>query len=201
MVTPSPQAIPPRKFCQSIFLIGLFILVIGSTILFIVVGKWGIMQHMDLKVGQTSPSFALPDQDEKKHRLSDYRGQWVLIYFYPKDDTPGCTKEACGIRDNFSEFGKLDVKVVGISADSPARHKKFAEKYDLPFTLLADEEKKVLGKYGVWARKKMMGREYMGILRTSFLVDPKGKIAKIYENVKPEGHAEEILKDLAQLKG
>ncbi len=150
---------------------------------------------MKLKIGQVAPDFNLPDQDSKIHKLSDYRGQWVLLYFYPKDDTPGCTKEACAIRDNFPDFKKIKVKVLGLSADSVKSHKKFSEKYSLPFTILADEGEEVLKKYGVWAKKKMMGREYYGTLRTSFLIDPKGKIAKIYEKVKPEIHAQEVLEE------
>ena len=138
----------------------------------------------------------MPDQDGKKHSLSDYGGKWVLVYFYPKDDTPGCTKEACAIRDDIPRFDKLKVKVLGISVDSVKSHKKFAEKYDLPFTLLADEKKEVVKKYNVWQKKEFMGKEYMGTVRTSFLIDPAGKIAKIYEAVKPETHAEEVLSDL-----
>ena len=151
---------------------------------------------MKLKLNQKAPDFKLPDQNGKEHKLSDYVGKWVLLYFYPKDDTPGCTKEACGIRDNFPAFQKMKAAVLGMSADSSVSHTKFADKYKLPFTLLSDEKKEVLGKYGVWAEKKFMGRAYMGILRTSFLIDPAGKIAKIYENVKPEIHAEEVLRDL-----
>ncbi len=152
-----------------------------------------------LKLNQLAPNFSLPDQDGKMHTLKDYRGQWVLIYFYPKDDTPGCTTEACSIRDNFPKFNKLKLQVFGISADSVAKHKKFAGKYKLPFTLLADEDKKVINAYGVWAKKKFMGREYMGILRNSFLINPEGKIVKIYEQVKPKIHAVEILEDLKKL--
>ena len=153
-----------------------------------------------MKLNQTAPAFTLPDQDNKTHKLSSYKGQWVLLYFYPKDDTPGCTKEACAISANFPAFEKLKVKVLGVSIDSPKKHKKFAEKYSLPFILLADEQKEVVNLYGVWAKKKFMGREYMGTLRTSFLIDPKGKIAKIYEGVKPEIHAEEVLTDLKALQ-
>jgi len=148
------------------------------------------------KKNSPAPDFILPDQDGKEHSLSHHRGQWILLYFYPKDDTPGCTKEACAIRDSFPKFGMLKVKVFGISTDSVESHKKFMEKYGLPFTLLADTEKKVTGRYGVRGKKKFMGREYEGTLRTSFLVDPHGMIAKVYENVKPEVHAEEVLKDL-----
>lgn len=153
---------------------------------------------MILKVGQRAPVFKLPDQEGKMHKLSDYKGEWILIYFYPKDNTSGCTKEACMIRDNFPAFKKLKARVFGVSIDSVKSHKKFAEKYDLPFTLLSDDFKEVVNKYGVWAKKKFMGREYMGILRMSFLIDPQGKIVKIYEKVKPEIHAEEVLLDLKQ---
>ena len=154
---------------------------------------------MKLSIGAKAPNFTLPDQNGNSHSLSDYQGQWVLLYFYPKDDTPGCTKEACGIRDEFPKFKKMKAVVFGISADSAARHKKFAEKYDLPFALLADESKKVIQQYGVWTKKKFMGMEYMGIARSSFLIDPEGKIAKVYESVKPDVHAEEVLKDLHEL--
>ncbi|MGC9602982.1 MAG: thioredoxin-dependent thiol peroxidase [Minisyncoccia bacterium] len=148
---------------------------------------------MILKIGEPAPSFELPDQNGQVRRLKDYRGSWVLLYFYPKDDTPGCTKEACAIRDNFPDFQELELKVLGVSIDSVESHEKFAEKYDLPFTLLSDEKKEVVGKYGVWGKKMFLGREFEGTLRTSFLIDPEGKIAKIYEDVKPEIHAKEVL--------
>jgi peroxiredoxin Q/BCP len=154
---------------------------------------------MKLKVGDKAPAFSLPDQNEKKHKLSEVKGKWVLLYFYPKDNTPGCTKEACAIRDNYSKFKRRKIQVFGVSADPVDKHKKFAEKYELPFTLLSDEEKKVLKAYGVWGKKKFMGREYMGIHRMSFLIDPKGKIAKIYPKVKPADHAEEVLADIKEL--
>ncbi len=149
-----------------------------------------------LLVGDTAPDFSLPDAEGKIHTLSDYRGQWVLIYFYPKDDTPGCTIEACSLRDNFPAFEKLNCAVLGMSADDVRSHNKFAKKFDLNFTLLADKDKKVVEQYGVWQKKKMMGREYMGIVRWSFLINTKGLIAKIYENVKPSEHAQEVLADL-----
>lgn len=136
-----------------------------------------------LKQGQKAPTFTLLDQEGKTHTLADYAGQWVLLYFYPKDDTPGCTKEACTIRDAWPKFKKLGIKVFGVSTDSTKSHAKFVDKYDLPFTLLSDEEKKVVEKYGVTSR-------------VSFLIDPKGTIAKIYPNVKPEEHAVEVLQDL-----
>lgn len=152
-----------------------------------------------LKQGQKAPVFTLPDQDGKEHVLADYQGRWVLLYFYPKDDTPGCTKEACMIRDSWPKFKKLNVQVFGVSVDSAKSHTKFIQKYELPFTLLSDTDKKIVGKYGVWGEKKFMGRTYMGINRMSFLIDPEGKIAKVYESVKPEIHADEVLKDLCEL--
>ena len=154
---------------------------------------------MAIAVGKKAPGFRLPDQDGKMHDLKDYAGKWVLLYFYPKDDTPGCTIEACALRDNFPKFKKMKAVVLGVSADPVKKHAKFAEKYDLPFTLLADEKKELIDAYGVWAKKKFMGREYMGILRNSYLINPEGKIAKIYEGVKPKDHAEEVLQDLKTL--
>lgn len=148
------------------------------------------------RVGESAPDFTLPDQNGDSHSLSTYRGRWVLLYFYPKDDTPGCTKEACMIRDAFPRFDGVHAHVFGISPDSVKSHKKFADKYALPFKILADEDKTVLNLYGVWGEKKMMGRTYMGVLRTSFLIDPYGVIRKVYEKVKPEVHAEEVLADL-----
>ena len=154
---------------------------------------------MILKVGQKAPNFSLPDQNGKIRQLSDYATKWVLLYFYTKDDTPGCTKEACAIRDNFPKFGQLKAKILGVSADSVASHKKFADKYKLPFTLLSDENKEVVNTYGVWGKKQMMGRTFEGTKRTSFLIDPKGKIAKIYEFVKPAEHAQQVIDDLKEL--
>jgi peroxiredoxin Q/BCP len=149
-----------------------------------------------LAVGEKAPHFTLPDQDGVEHSLTNYRGKRVLIYFYPKDDTPGCTKEACTLRDDFPAFGKLGAQIIGVSADTVASHKKFATKYKLPFTLLADPEKGMLKAYGVWGMKKFMGREYDGIRRSSYLINPEGKIAKVYEKVNPITHAEEVRKDL-----
>lgn len=150
---------------------------------------------MKFHPGQQAPDFTLPDQDGKTHTLSDYKGKRVLLYFYPKDDTPGCTKEACNFRDTFASFKKSKLQIFGISADSVIRHKKFADKYNLPFPLLSDESKDVLKKYGVWAEKKFLGKAYMGILRMSFLIDTEGTIEKIYEQVKPDMHAKEVLAD------
>lgn len=156
---------------------------------------------MTLKTGDAAPAFALSDQNGATHRLSDYAGKWVLIYFYPKDDTPGCTKEACAFRDNFPAFRKLNIDVIGISADSVKSHDKFVKKYDLPFTLLSDQDKSIVEQYGVWGEKKFMGRSFLGTHRTSFLIDPQGKIAKVYQKVKPEAHAEEVLNDLKIISG
>lgn len=153
-----------------------------------------------LQVGQLAPDFTLLDQSGASHHLAAYRGRWVLVYFYPKDDTPGCTKEACGLRDRFAQFRKLKAVVLGISADSVESHKKFADKFTLPFPLLADTQKQVVQAYGVWGQRQFMGKTYMGIARTSFLIDPAGKIAKICPKVKPEQHTDEILKDLAQFR-
>lgn len=151
---------------------------------------------MKLRVDQLAPDFVLLDQEGNQHRLSDYRGRPVLLYFYAKDDTPGCTREACQIRDNYNSFNRLGAIVLGISADSVKSHDRFAEKYNLPFTLLANEDKKVIRAYGVWSKKKIMGRDHQGTKRTSFLLNGNGKIVKIYENVKPEIHAIEVIEDL-----
>ncbi len=149
---------------------------------------------------QLAPEFSLLDQNGGMRALKDFHGQWVVLYFYPKDDTPGCTKEACSFRDGFARFKREGVVVLGISADSVKKHAKFVEKYELPFLLLADEQKRVVEQYGVWAKKKFMGREYMGILRTTFLIDPLGNIFKVYENVKPDEHADEVLKEIVRMK-
>ena len=150
-------------------------------------------------LNKKAPAFSAPDQNGKVHKLSDYVGKWVLIYFYPKDDTSGCTAQACSIRDELPNFKKLKAVVLGISVDSVTSHKKFVDKYGLPFTLLSDEDKKIVNKYGVLGEKSMYGRKYMGTNRTSFLVDPKGKVVKVYEKVKPEKHSEEVLRDLKEL--
>lgn len=155
---------------------------------------------MLLKLSTKAPAFSLPDQEGKVRALKEYQGSWVALYFYPKDDTPGCTKEACSFRDGFVALKRAGIAVLGVSADSVKSHQKFAEKFSLPFSLLSDEEKKVVELYGVWGKKKFMGREYLGIFRTTFLIDPKGKIVKIYENVKPDSHAEDILADIQELQ-
>lgn len=151
---------------------------------------------MNLKVGSSAPDFELPDQDGKNRKLSDYLGQKVLIYFYPRDFTPGCTTEACSLRDSFPNFRSLKAEVLGISKDDVKSHKKFADKFNLPFTLLADVDHEVMEKYQVWQQKQFMGRTFMGTVRSSFLIDQKGKIEKIYAKVKPPTHAQEVLADL-----
>lgn len=146
-----------------------------------------------LEAGKKAPDFSLYNQDEKKISLKDYFGKKVILYFYPKDDTSGCTKEACSFRDNIPKFSKTDAVILGISPDSVKSHKKFSEKYKLPFNLLADEEKKVIELYGVWKEKSMYGRKYMGVERTTFIIDGKGKIKMIFNKVKVDGHENEVL--------
>lgn len=147
-----------------------------------------------------APDFTLLDQNSQQHSLKQYRGKWVIVYFYPKDDTPGCTIEACTFRDNFASLKRAGIVVLGVSVDTVKKHAKFVEKYELPFILLSDEEKEVVKLYDVWGKKKFMGREYMGTNRVSFLVDPKGKLVKIYETVKPAEHALEVLADVKHFK-
>ena len=144
--------------------------------------------------------FSLTDQNGKVHKLSSYKGNWILLYFYPKDDTPGCTKEACGFRDSLNDLKEHNVVVLGVSADSVASHQKFSQKYHLNFPLLSDEKKEVIKAYGAWGKKKFMGREFEGILRISFLINPQGEIVKKYDKVKPEIHARQVLEDIKRLK-
>lgn len=154
-----------------------------------------------LQPGSSAPEIRLPDQDGAEQSLAALRGQWVLVYFYPRDDTPGCTVEACGLRDASADYARAGIRVLGISADSVKSHRKFADKFKLPFTLLADEEKRVIRAFGAWGKKKFMGREFDGILRQSFLIDPAGKIARVYPKVTPAAHAAEVLADVAALGG
>lgn len=139
--------------------------------------------------------FSLLDQNGITHTLSQYLGKKALIYFYPKDDTPGCTTESCSFRDNYKALEKVGLVILGVSKDTVKSHKKFAEKYKLPFPLLSDESGTMCEAYGVWRNKKFMGREYMGIERISFLIDEKGNIAKVYESVKPKEHVGEVVRD------
>ncbi|HMN25536.1 MAG TPA: thioredoxin-dependent thiol peroxidase [Ignavibacteriaceae bacterium] len=149
-----------------------------------------------LEPGKKAPDFSLKNQDDEKISLKDLIGKKVVLYFYPKDDTSGCTKEACSFSDDLPKFSKIDAVILGVSPDSVASHKKFSEKYKLKFDLLADDEKKVVEKYGVWKEKSMYGRKYMGVERTTFIIDEKGKIKKIYNKVKVDGHNKEVLEAL-----
>lgn len=147
-----------------------------------------------------APLFSLPDQTGKVINLSDYFQKWVVVYFYPKDDTPGCTVEACGFRDSMSELIKHDIVVLGISKDSVESHKKFAQKYSLQFSLLSDISKETIRAYGAWGEKKFMGKIFDGIIRKTFIVDPEGNIAKEYPNVVVFGHAQDVLKEIQSLQ-
>jgi thioredoxin-dependent peroxiredoxin len=151
-----------------------------------------------LKEGDQAPAISAKDQDGKPVTLEEYRGRKVVLYFYPKDDTPGCTKEACAFRDNLPNFKTLGVEVLGISVDNESKHKKFAEKYQLPFRLVADPDKSIVEAYGVWGQKKFMGREYMGTSRVTYLINEEGAIEKVWPKVNPAGHAEELLNYLQQ---
>jgi peroxiredoxin Q/BCP len=146
-----------------------------------------------LKEGQKAPDFTVRDGEGQTVRLKGLRGKKVVLYFYPKDDTPGCTKEACSFRDSFAKFKKRGIEVLGVSLDSEVKHKNFARKYDLPFRLLADTDRAISEGFGTYGEKKFMGRTYMGINRMTFLIDEKGKIKKIFTKVKPEDHAAEVL--------
>jgi len=148
---------------------------------------------MKLADGDQAPNFTLNDQNGQQQSLADYRGKHVVLYFYPKDDTPGCTKEACNFRDDFRAYQEAGVVILGVSPDDPKSHTKFIDKFHLPFDLLADEGHQVSDLYGVWGPKKFMGREYEGVHRTTFLIDRDGAIKKVFENVKPDGHSLEVL--------
>ena len=154
---------------------------------------------MPLSAGTPAPDFTLADETEKMHSLSEYLGKPVVLYFYPKDDTPGCTKEACNFRDDYRAYENAGVVILGVSPDSPKSHAKFKAKYDLPFTLLADIGHKVCEAFGVWGRKKMMGREYDGVRRTTFLIGRDGRILEVFENVKAAEHSAEILAALSKI--
>ena len=155
---------------------------------------------MSVLEGQAAPDFTLPTTDGNVLRLSDLRGKKVVLYFYPKDDTPGCTKEACSFRDNLGILQDMGVVVLGVSADSVASHQKFAQKYGLTFPLLADEGAQVATLYGVWKEKKQYGRTYMGIKRTTFLIDENGIVRRIFPKVKVDGHVEEVIEAIRSLE-
>jgi peroxiredoxin Q/BCP len=148
---------------------------------------------MPVEAGTKAPDFELKDSEGKVHKLSDFKGKTFVLYFYPKDNTKGCTTEACSFRDSYAEFKKAGVDVIGVSPDDEKSHTKFIEKYELPFTLLSDPGHKVCEAYGVWGLKKFMGREYEGVFRTTFVIGPDSKIVKVFEKVKPTDHSLEVL--------
>ena len=149
--------------------------------------------EIKLKEGDKAPEFTAPINGGGRISLADFKGKHVVLYFYPRDDTPGCTKEACAFRDHFAAIRKKGAVVLGVSVDSVKAHDKFADKFKLPFTLVADEDKKIVQAYGVWGEKSFMGRKYFGTHRVTFLIGPDGRIKKIWPQVKPEEHAEEVL--------
>jgi thioredoxin-dependent peroxiredoxin len=148
-------------------------------------------------IGDKAPDFKLDDQSGKTHSLNDYAGKWVVLYFYPKDNTPGCTKESCSFNDNLSSVSEKNAVVFGVSADSVASHEKFATKYGFGFPLLSDPEKEVIEAYGVWQEKNNYGKKSMGIVRTTYLIDPDGNIAQVWRKVKVDGHTEQVLAAIA----
>lgn len=156
---------------------------------------------MGLETGKKAPPFCVIDHNEKETALKDYAGKWVVLYFYPKDNTPGCTTEAVEFTARLKDFEKLGAAILGVSADSPQSHRGFIEKQKLALRLLSDTDKKMLQTYGVWQKKKMAGREYMGIVRTTCLITPDGKLAKVWPNVKVKGHVDEVLAALKELRG
>jgi peroxiredoxin Q/BCP len=156
-------------------------------------------KKIELKVGDIAPNFCLPDKDNIEVCLKDFKEKYTVVYFYPKDNTPGCTTEAIGFTGILPDLQKLEANVVGISPDSPESHRKFSEKKNLKVTLLSDPEKEVLKKYGAWGLKKFRGKTYMGVIRSTFLVDPEGKIAHVWPKVSVKGHAEEVKSRLIEL--
>ena len=157
-------------------------------------------QIIELKVGSDAPKFCLPDKDNKKVCLDDFKDKYIILYFYPKDNTPGCTTEAIGFTGILPKLEKLDAVVIGVSPDSPESHAKFIEKKNLTVTLLSDVDKKVIKEYGKWALKKFRGKEYMGVVRSTFLIDPDGKIVHIWPKVSVKGHAEDVQNVLTEFK-
>jgi len=153
-----------------------------------------------LNVGDTVPDFCLPNQDEEEICLRDLKGKWIVLYFYPKDNTPGCTTEAQDFTKALKDFEKLNAIVLGVSPDSPKKHRNFIEKKDLKITLLSDEDKELCKTFGCWQLKKFMGKEYMGVVRSTYIIDPDGKIAAKWEKVKVKGHVEEVKKKLEELQ-
>ncbi|OCR17926.1 thioredoxin-dependent thiol peroxidase [Helicobacter pullorum] len=156
---------------------------------------------MELQIGDKAPNFSLPNQDNAEISLQDFRGSWVVLYFYPKDKTPGCTQEACDFRDNLANLSGLNAVVLGVSPDSVKTHQSFIDKESLNFTLLSDTDKKALKSYGAWGLKKLYGKEYEGVIRSTFVIDPQGKIAFLWKNVKVKGHIDAIKEKLQELQG
>jgi peroxiredoxin Q/BCP len=152
-----------------------------------------------LKVGDKAPAFSLKNTEGKTVKLSDFKGKKVVLYFYPKDDTPGCTKEACAFRDDYAQLQKRGVVVLGVSADDQRSHQKFTEKYSLPFTLLSDPDHTMMEKYDAWVEKNMYGRKYMGVARITYVIDEEGKIAHLFPKVKPETHSQDVLRVIDQM--
>ncbi len=153
-----------------------------------------------LELGSLAPDFTLPNQNNKPVSLADFGGKWVVVYFYPKDDTPGCTQEACGFRDYFSEFTNQDIVVLGISKDTAKSHKRFSDKYSLPFTILADPDTTTIQAYGAWQQKSMFGKPYMGIQRMTVIIDPAGKVQHIFPKVTPKDHEQAVLQSILKLQ-
>ncbi len=154
-----------------------------------------------IAIGAKAPAFTLLNQDDQKTKLSDFKGQWVVLYFYPKDDTPGCTTEACDFTDGLKSMERLNATVLGVSADSTESHRRFIDKFKLKVTLLSDPDHEMIDTYGVWQLKKNYGKEYMGIVRTTYLIDPAGKVAYLWQKVSSEGHAKDVMAKLKELSG
>ena len=154
-----------------------------------------------LQVGDAVQNFCLPNQDEEEICFRDIKGRWIILYFYPKDNTPGCTTEACDFTAALPDFEALDAIILGVSPDSPKKHRNFIEKKDLKITLLSDEDKELCRAFGVWQLKKFMGREYMGVVRSTFIINPKGKVAEVWSKVRVKGHVDAVKEKLAQLQG
>ncbi|HWQ35882.1 MAG TPA: thioredoxin-dependent thiol peroxidase [Blastocatellia bacterium] len=156
-------------------------------------------ENAELQVGDKAPAFSLKNTAGKTVKLSDYKGRKVVLYFYPKDATPGCTKEACGFRDDYAQLKKRGVEVIGVSGDDQQSHQKFAEKYELPFTLLSDPDHEVMEKYGAWGEKNMYGKKVTGVLRSTFIIDEQGRIAHIFRKVKTDTHSQDVMAVLDRL--